>query len=304
VIDPESVDPGSVDWPQVAQSAYLIHQRVTYEYPTPIQDLQHKLVVLPPLNHGDQRRVAYQLEVSSAEHEMTTRRDAFGNLVVDLSAPWVERSIQFQAWTIVERRAATGPHRVGGRLLRDRRLLGPSPLTQPDDALRAAAADLLATGEAPLALAARISTWVHGAMTYEKGVTEVKTTAAEALALGRGVCQDYAHVMIAVCRLCGIPARYVSGHLLGEGAMHAWVEVMLPSEEHPGEGAAWPFDPTHDRATSLSYLTVAVGRDYADVSPTRGTFRAPTPGTLSSQRSVSLTTVQYGLFSPGWPDVA
>jgi transglutaminase-like putative cysteine protease len=100
--------------------------------------------------------------------------------------------------------------------------------------------------------------------------------------------------MIALCRLCKLPARYVSGYLVGEGPMHAWVEVLLPSKR-PGEGIAWPFDPTHDRTVSLRYLTVAVGRDYADVSPTRGTFRAATGGTLSSHQFVGLTAVQARL---------
>jgi transglutaminase-like putative cysteine protease len=293
MIDPASVDPRSVDWPRVAQSSYLIHQQMSYQYATPIHDLRHHLVVFPPRNHGDQRRITYQLEVSNAEHQMTTRRDAFGNIVVDLSVPRVEQTIDFEAWMVVERRGNTGPHRIRGTWLGDRRLLEPSGLTQPDEVMREAAAGLIATGAEPLELAALISSWVHRAMSYETGVTDVATTAAEALALGRGVCQDYAHVMIALCRLCGIPARYVSGHLLGEGAMHAWVEVLLPSAAHPGEGVAWPYDPTHDRPISLCYLTVAVGRDYADVSPTRGTFRAMSGGCLSSHRCVSVTAVQY-----------
>ena len=294
MIDPESVDPGSVNWARVAQSSYLIHQQMRYEYPVTIHALEHHLVVFPPRHHGDQRRITYQLDVPNPEHQMTARKDAFGNLVVDLSVPRVEQSIAFEAWMVVERRANAGRHRVHGAWLRDRRFLDPSPLTQPDDALREAAAGLMATGGDPIWLAARISSWVHRAMTYECGVTNVGTSAAEALALGRGVCQDYAHVMIALCRLCDIPARYVSGHLLGEGAMHAWVEVLLPSAQHLGEGIAWPFDPTHDRPLSLCYLTVAVGRDYADVSPTRGTFRAASGGCLSSHECVSLTAVQYG----------
>lgn len=294
MLDPESVDPGSVDWPRVAQSSYLIHQQMSYRYPEPILDLEHHLVVFPPRNHGDQRRITYRLAVSTAEHQQSARIDAFGNLVVDLSVPRVEQAIDFEAWMVVERRADTGPHRLRGTWLQDRRLFDPSPLTGPDDALRRAAGDLQAGAADPLALATRICSWVHQAMTYELGVTHVGTTAAEALALGRGVCQDYAHVMIAICRLCDIPARYVSGHLLGEGAMHAWVEVLLPSSPHSAAGIAWPFDPTHDRPLSLCYLTVAVGRDYSDVSPTRGTFRAATGGCLSSHECVSLTAVHYG----------
>jgi transglutaminase-like putative cysteine protease len=124
-------------------------------------------------------------------------------------------------------------------------------------------------------------------MTYTPGVTSVETTAAEALALSQGVCQDYAHVMLALCRLCDLPARYVSGHLLGEGGTHAWVDVLLP------EAVVVAFDPTHGREVSLSYVTVAVGRDYRDVAPTSGSYTASFKGQLSSQRRVGLTAVQY-----------
>ena len=142
-------------------------------------------------------------------------------------------------------------------------------------------------------VAERINNWVHTHLTYTPGATDVHTTAATALALGAGVCQDYAHVMIALSRLCGLPARYVSGHLVGEQAMHAWVEVLLPCPERRGEGVALALDPTHGRPATLSYLTVAIGRDYADVSPTRGTFRAESGGCLTSQQTVTLTSLRY-----------
>ena len=110
---------------------------------------------------------------------------------------------------------------------------------------------------------------MHDAITYEYGVTTVATTAAEALAGGRGVCQDSAHVMIALCRAAGLPARYVSGHLLGEGGTHAWVEVVVADRR----GArAVAFDPCNGRRAGRAYLTVATGRDYADVAPTSGTY--------------------------------
>ncbi len=69
-------------------------------------------------------------------------------------------------------------------------------------------------------------------MTYQDGVTSVATTAAEALDAGHGVCQDYAHVMLALCHVLELPARYVSGHLLGQGGTHAWVEVIVPRGDH------------------------------------------------------------------------
>jgi hypothetical protein len=102
--------------------------------------------------------------------------------------------------------------------------------------------------------APRIDRGVHAAITYEYGTTTVETTAAEALAGGRGVCQDQAHLMLALCHLLGLPARYVSGHLLGQGGTHAWAEVIVPSG---GEAMATPFDPA---MTGAGY-PVRHGRD-------------------------------------------
>ena len=123
-------------------------------------------------------------------------------------------------------------------------------------------------------------------MTYEFGPTSVRTTAAQAWSLGRGVCQDMAHVMIAMCRSQGIAARYVSGHLLGEGASHAWVEAR-----DPRTGRTVAYDPTHARSTDLRYVTVAVGRDYRDVAPTAGSYLGGPPGTMSVRKRVAITSV-------------
>lgn len=127
-------------------------------------------------------------------------------------------------------------------------------------------------------------------MSYGFDRTGVRTTAGQALAAGHGVCQDYAHVMLALCRLLGIPARYVSGHLVGEGGTHAWVEVLQPVPGHAVEILAW--DPTHDRQADFRYLTVAVGRDYRDVAPASGTYCGPHAGRLSASRRVSVTQVE------------
>jgi transglutaminase-like putative cysteine protease len=125
---------------------------------------------------------------------------------------------------------------------------------------------------------------VYGRMHYLPGSTGISTPASAALEGKTGVCQDFAQVMIAICRTAGLPARYVSGHLEGEGQMHAWVEVLYTAAGMSEAGAlAWhPLDPTHDRAAGEGYVTVAIGRDYADVSPISGHCYGPTPGHLSS----------------------
>ncbi len=99
--------------------------------------------------------------------------------------------------------------------------------------------------------------------------------------------------MLALCRLCGLPARYVSGHLLGEGGTHAWVEVLLSTPERPGAAIVRAFDPTHGCETGLHYITVAVGRDYYDVAPTSGTFQAPYHGQLKANKRVGPISLEY-----------
>lgn len=122
--------------------------------------------------------------------------------------------------------------------------LEPTRLTEPDARLTEAASCLAHLRES-VDLAERINEWVWQAMTYARDVTDVETTAATALALGRGVCQDYTHVMLALCRLLGLPARYISGHLLGERGTHAWVEVLAPDPATPSRTVVQAFDPTH-----------------------------------------------------------
>src|SRR5258708_34108765 len=97
--------------------------------------------------------------------------------------------------------------------------------------MRRAALELSESAEWALPLADSINDWVYQSMTSQYGVTGVRTTAAEALALGSGVCQDYAHVMLAVCRACGLPSGYVSGHLLDQGGTRAWLEAELPTRD-------------------------------------------------------------------------
>ncbi|MBV9615031.1 MAG: transglutaminase family protein, partial [Ktedonobacteraceae bacterium] len=274
LLDPETMifpvellDHEQVEWQRVRRTRYLIHQHLSYEYPGPIYDLNQRLMVLPPKQHGDQHLVDYHLSVSSTNYEISCCDDDFGNRVIDLVIPSVERTIAFDANILVERNAKNDrPYYVSADWLMDPRLLEPSALTQPDEALERMAATLRADGAQGLLLAQRINEWTYRALNYAHDVTDIHTTAAQALALGCGVCQDYAHIMLTLCRLCDLPARYVSGHMLGEGGTHAWVEVLLPVAEEPDVALVVPFDPTHGRQARLDYLTIAVGRDYYEVA--------------------------------------
>jgi transglutaminase-like putative cysteine protease len=263
---------------------YLLHQRFRYTYDAPVRDLNHRLVIVPPRRHGDQRRQRHSITVSSADARTTHRRDAAGNLVTRSRVPLVPDRIDFVLESVVERIGPVADVLLPAAALTDPRLLRPTRLTAADPAIR----DLAATMAGPdrLATAERYCAYVHEAVTYVYGVTSVATTAAEALAGGRGVCQDTAHVMIALCRATGLPARYVSGHLLGEGGTHAWVEVIVAD----AAGArAVAFDPCNGRRAGRDYLTVATGRDYTDVAPTSGTYLGTARGMLTATKRVSVT---------------
>ena len=286
-----AIEPASVDWRSARRASYLVHQTFHYEYPEPIRDLSHRLVVIPPERFGDQRRLSHSVSVALDGARVENRSDRFGNVIVDVFAPRVAGSIDFVAEVSVERRTAE-QHRLPDGWLADGYLLEASQLTQPDDRILRAADDMMVAAEWGLPLADRINDWVYQSMTYRYDVTGVRTTAAAALELGAGVCQDYAHVMLALCRACGLPSRYVSGHLLGQGGTHAWVEVVLPTHDGTGEAIAYAFDPTHAGRGGLGYVTVAVGADYSDVAPTSGTYVSGARGRLTATKRVALVEVE------------
>jgi transglutaminase-like putative cysteine protease len=119
--------------------------------------------------------------------------------------------------------------------------------------------------ESELEYALRLMHDIHAYMEYKKGVTGIETTAEEALSIKTGVCQDYAHIMISILRLAGIPARYVVGMMKGEGFSHAWVETSVMGN--------WVgFDPTNDNLVDDTYIKISSGRDYKDCIVNRGFF--------------------------------
>lgn len=106
---------------------------------------------------------------------------------------------------------------------------------------------------------------LHSTFAYVPGATALKTTAEEAMVLGKGVCQDYSHIMLSLCRMQNIPARYAVGMLMGEGASHAWVEVY-------DRGRWFAFDPTNNLVVDDQHIRISVGRDYKDCTIDQGLF--------------------------------
>jgi transglutaminase-like putative cysteine protease len=274
----------------IVRASYLLRQHFRYAYPGPIRNLRHRLVIAPPSLYGDQTLVSDRL-VISPDAAVRWGEDPFGNVVARIAAPRIDEAIELDYEAVVERGAGPKPT-LRARWYRDPRYRDPSALTLPDGALSRVAARLAGGDADPYALATRINEYVHAHMRYVPDVTTVATTAAQAYTLGVGVCQDYAHIMIALARACGLAARYVSGHLLGEGGTHAWVEVIA-DPRGSRSAPVWGFDPTHRRETTLSYLFVAAGRDFTDVTPTSGRFLAPYIGTFTTSRSVDVVTAEY-----------
>jgi transglutaminase-like putative cysteine protease len=278
----------AVDLDGAGSVTYLLHQVFRYAYDGPAYDVRQRLVALPRARHGNLHRLVRHVSVDAGA-EPAARLDAEGNEVVSVSLPVVPTAVEFTLAALVER---VGPHAdalLPAAALADPRLLAPTRLTSPSPELRALAASLRAAHRSDAELAEALCGRLRAELTFAFDATTVSTTAAEAYALRRGVCQDFAHVMLTVCRLVGIPARYVSGHLLGErGGSHAWVEVLVPD---PAGARVLAFDPTNGCRADSRHLPVAVGRDYVDVAPTSGVYSGAARGTLSWTKRAGVTGV-------------
>jgi transglutaminase-like putative cysteine protease len=153
-------------------------------------------------------------------------------------------------------------------------LLVPTTTVDWSGEITAVAAELMAKADTPAEAAELASGWVHDRLEYRRGATGVQTTVGEVLSHGSGVCQDFAHVTLAILRAMGIPSWYVSGYLhprkdapideVVVGESHAWVAAFT--------GAVWPLDPTSMHPVAERHVRVAAGRDYHDVAPFRGIY--------------------------------
>jgi transglutaminase-like putative cysteine protease len=233
---------------------------------------------LRPLSSGGQQCTSFRLLTDPPGVRIRAYRDRLGNDVQHLEVIEDHDQISITALSEVSTPAVFSDSAREPSPLQVYDYLAPTEYAPFSDPLR----KLSATAKQPGTEAERgveVMRALRSLLVYEPGATDVMTRADAALALGRGVCQDFAHVMLAACRRAGIPSRYVSGYLydpLGQGevASHAWVDIL------DGERGWVSFDPTHDREQTEAYVRVAVGRDYADVPPTRGVFKGTAGETL------------------------
>jgi transglutaminase-like putative cysteine protease len=248
-----------------------ISHTTRYLYDEPARSII-QVLRMTPRSHDGQHVARWRIE-PSVEGQLTSQTDHFGNLVHVFSADEPISDFTLSVAGEVEIVDTSGIVRQSVEFVPDGCYLRSTRLTETDDAIRALADRYRDRAGNVLSTLHRLMAAVHESITYVKEQTDVSTTAAEALALGRGVCQDLTHVFVAASRHLGIPARYVSGYVLapdgiaGQQTGHAWAEAKVPYLGWVG------FDPTHLTCPSSSHVRVAIGLDYADAAPVRGSRR-------------------------------
>ncbi|MDX3908972.1 MAG: transglutaminase family protein [Sphingobium sp.] len=228
------------------------------------------MLKLKPRGHKGQHVVEWDVSVNG-EPVTNFTPNAFG----DLEALWIRHdrtdSATILATGLVETSDTAGVIAGLQEQVNPRVFLRDTPLTRPSPAIQAMAQNV--SGDDPLARLHALSAAVIGKVTYRTGATSATTSAAEAFALGAGVCQDHAQIFIGAARSVGVPARYVTGYLLAQGEdalheTHAWTEALVP-------GLGWVgFDPSNQICVTENYIRVACGLDADDAAPVRGSVTA------------------------------
>jgi len=262
-----------------------------YRYPEPAWDSFNEVRLLPTNDHC-QSLLSFALELSP-DAAVRSHDDYYGNRVHQFHIPEAHRRLAIQARSSVVTYPRPAPIPVSAESLAELRprffeFLAPTrrvPLDQ--DWAAAMRAPVLRPDGDLVHYLSGLTRHLHGFFTYRQEVTKIDTPIADFVRAGVGVCQDYTHAMLALCRMLGIPSRYVSGYLetapgrnLGSDASHAWVEAYLP-------GSGWGgFDPTNGALVGQTYVKVGHGRDYDDVPPVKGLRRGG--GTESLRVAVSV----------------
>ena len=299
---------------------YAIRHLTRFTYASPVSESVMELRMRPATD-GPQRCLQFEVDLQPRAR-VFAYRDFLGNWVhhfdlprrhgqlaitaraqVQLDAPSVRPpALGMDAWHVVDQWDARGEQWDFRQ---------PSHFAVWSDALLAFAASLGPVAERtadPLTTVRALSGAMHREFGYAPNSTRVDSPISEALAARRGVCQDFTHILLALLRRIGLPCRYVSGYIapraLGEDdgpttiATHAWVEVLLPELGWVG------VDPTNDIDAGLRHVRVAIGRDYADVPPTRGVYKGGAASSLEVSVEVTpgdaLPTLDAAVVAATW----
>jgi transglutaminase-like putative cysteine protease len=290
---------------------------VTRYHYTPAVGTALHVATLQPERSAAQSLLEHQLQVEPQPAQITQNRDAYGNTRSFFTYTEAHTSLQVTATSSVETSAplaldATSStlgwqairerfrFRAGARYETATEFVFASPFAAPHDDFLTYALPSFPPGAAFLTATEDLMHRIYGEFDYEPHATEIDTPARQALQQRQGVCQDFAHIMIACLRSLGLPARYVSGYLLthpapgqprlvGSDASHAWVSVYVPigdaASDDESAGYWVDFDPTNNRwgrgSPGEDYVRLACGRDYGDISPLRGVIYGGAKHTLA-----------------------
>lgn len=269
---------------------YRVRHQTVYTYEDPVQ-LSHNLAHLCPMERPFQKVESFKLEVEPEPAVATMREDAWGNRSHFLLVQEAHREFRIVATSMVrlesldpidpeatsswEDVASRVRNRPVGRDVHPAQFRHASPFVPMLAVAREYALESFPEGQPVMVGAMDLMGRVYRQFRYDPEATTVATPLAEVFEKRRGVCQDFSHAMIGSLRSLGIPARYVSGYLetrpppgkprlIGADASHAWVQVWCPE-------TGWvDLDPTNDVAPSQRHITVAIGRDFGDVTPLKG----------------------------------
>jgi transglutaminase-like putative cysteine protease len=281
---------------------YTVRHLTRFRYAEPIRESVME-VIMQPRAEGNQRLLSFALQTNPRAHVLAYN-DHLGNIVHHFDILKPHRELLIEAQSQVEVSAPRSIPDVGapeiwaalepGRLPHEEfDMLSTRSIARQTPLLSSLMAEHnIARLADPLSTFLGLSRLVHDAFDYDVDATKVDSPIDHALAMRKGVCQDFSHIVIAMARALGIPARYVSGYLhhrkeLDErplpDATHAWVEGFIP-------GLGWiGLDPTNGVAASERHIRVAVGLDYNDVPPTRGVFKGKPDSELAYAVSVHPT---------------
>lgn len=249
-----------------------VNHATVYRYDPPANGAI-QILRLTPRSHDGQYVVSWRIDVSES-CRLAAHEDAFGNLTHTFAVDGPLTELRVTVEGEVETQDTAGVVRGMVERFPPSLYMRSTDLTEADEAISAFADEVIAGANDPLAKLHALMAGLNESMSYDPDPTHASTTAPQAFALKRGVCQDFAHLMVSGARHLGIPARYVSGYLVGDGATpnqhaghqagHAWAEAYV-------EGFGWiGFDAANKLCPTDAYVRVAVGLDYLGAAPVRG----------------------------------
>lgn len=269
---------------------YRIRHRTFYEYSEPVT-VSHHAARVKPRTTPVQHRESWELRISPKPAVRKMRSDYFGNRVCFFSVQELHASLEIESESVVRLIPGLPPapdqspawgevaamlhEPVNAETLEAHQFVFESPHVRPSPELAAYAARSFTEGRPLLEATQDLNRRIHEEFTFDAGATTVATPLEEVLQRRRGVCQDFTHLALGCLRSIGLAARYVSGYLrtyrseeskqlVGADASHAWLSVYCP-------GYGWvDFDPTNNLMPEFEHITVAYGRDFAEVSPVSG----------------------------------